>query len=69
VVVAVSEEVMVAKVEVAMASAAMVLMVEEEVDIMAVEAEVEEVSEVVIKVDTREHSRFLLLKLFSSFML
>jgi hypothetical protein len=66
VVVAVSE-VMVAKVEVAMASVAMVLMVEEEVDIMA--AEVEEVSEVVIKVDTREHSHFLLLKLFSSFML
>jgi hypothetical protein len=63
VVAAISGEVMVAKVEVGMASVALVLMVEEEVDIV-----VEEVSEVVIKVDTREHFHLLLLKLFSSFI-
>jgi hypothetical protein len=44
---------------------ATVLTVEEEVGIVAVE----EVSEVVIKVVTKEYSHFLLLKLFSSFTL
>jgi hypothetical protein len=65
VVAVVSEEVMVAKVEVVMALVAMVLTVDEEVDTMAVE----EISEVVIEVDTREHSHFLFQKLFSSFIL